>query len=194
MATPQRRSPQVLLLLLLAGLALVACAQPATATPTSKPHHPPPHKRTRGDATDAARRAAKRDALLTRRALRDAEKLARKSLKACFDNNPGCVECVPTADVAGLYVCATLALGDAACAWPSWVANPASDGVVNGCTCLDGWGSTDLSFKKWRKEGGGDAFIGTDKFLCRERCGGGGTTCADAAFNPASCICVIFDR
>jgi len=165
-------------LLLLALLLLLA------ATGASAHHHPP--KNAHGDRALSYRRAAKRDAHLARHTLRDSEKLALKSLKACFESNPGCLECVPT-QIVGLYRCATAELGDDACAWPNFVTNPLSDGVVNACTCNDGWGSTGLSAKKWadRRE----RFVGSEKFVCREPCARG-TDCASAAFNPASCVCI----
>lgn len=152
--------------------------------PGAAAHHPP--KKPHGDRDLSYRKAAKRDALFARHAMHDAEKLASKSLKACFDNNPGCVECVPT-PIAGLYRCATAELRDDACVWPNFVANPYSDGVVNGCTCNDGWGSTKLSLKKWQDKR--EAFVGSEKFVCREPCARG-TDCASAAFNPASCVCI----
>lgn len=143
----------------------------------------------------AALRRAKRDARLAKRELRGAEKLAVTSLKACMDSNPGCLSCVPTG-VAGLFVCDTAGLGDAACAWPRFAANPRSDGVVNACTCNDGWGSTKGSVKRYVKER--EAFIGDADKVCKEPCraaggrggGGGFTRCASAVFNPASCVCV----
>lgn len=147
-------------------------------------HHPPKAKRDRGLSSHS--KLARRDAKLARRDLRDAEKLASKSLKACFEANPGCLECAPT-QVVGLYRCATFALGDDACVWPNFVANPFSDGVVNACTCADGWGSTKLSLKKW--EDRRERFVGGEKFVCREPCQRG-TDCLSAALNPASCACI----
>jgi hypothetical protein len=194
---PAAASMVMLLLLLLALFALAS--QPAAASGKGSqgdndnhpPRRHPPPKKIHGDAADVARRVAKRDAFLSRKALRDSEKLAVKALKSCLDKNPGCVECIPTFAVPGLYVCATRELGDAACAWPSWVANPASDGIVNACTCNDGFGSTKLSFKKWTKER--EHFVGSDKFLCVQACGGGGgaTNCASPYFNAGSCVCVV---
>lgn len=173
------------LLLLLLALAALATA-PAAAHAVN---HPPPKLAHAPKATaKAAARLAKRDALLAQRDLHDAEKLAVKSLKACLENNPGCRACVPT-QTAGLYVCDTFNQGDAACAWPNWVANPRSDGVVNGCTCNNGWGSSRLSLKKYADKR--ENFVGDAKFLCKDACGAGGTDCLSAVFNPASCGCVV---
>jgi hypothetical protein len=160
----------------------------ATLAPTAVAAHRHPPKQLHGpaDPDKIARHLAKRDALLAKRDLRDAEKLAVKSLKACLENNPGCVACVATSNP-GLYVCDTLGQGDNACAFPNWVANPQSDGVVNACTCNDGWGSSKLSFKKYEKQR--EDFIGDAKFLCKEPCARG-TDCASLVFNPASCLCI----
>lgn len=174
---------------LLAATVVLAVAVALLALgPTSASAHRHPPKQLHGpsDPAKVARRLAKRDALLAKRDLRDAEKLAVKSLKACLESNPGCLACVPT-QVVGLFVCDTAGQGDGACAFPNWVANPQSDGVVNACTCNDGFASSKGSFKRWVKQQEG--FVGDAKFMCKEPCARG-TDCASAVFNPASCGCI----